>query len=216
MAAQDGAVPFSFFQSRSVLFSSHQFPSAPAPPVHPPRQRNREDGPSPPQEVLHHGIHCEGSCTLENVWWEDVGEDAATFRGGDIATYTVRSGGARGADDKVLQFNGGGTLKVSGFAVEDFGKLVRSCGDCSDQTDRHVELSDIEAKAPGKSLVGVNENYGGTAKLSRIRILGDKNKKIKPCVRFEGNSSGDEPEETGAGPDGRTCCLYKESDISYG
>jgi hypothetical protein len=27
------------------------------------------------------GIHCLGSCTLENVWWEDVGEDAATFLG---------------------------------------------------------------------------------------------------------------------------------------
>jgi hypothetical protein len=26
------------------------------------------------------GIHYYGSCTLENVWWEDVGEDAATFR----------------------------------------------------------------------------------------------------------------------------------------
>jgi hypothetical protein len=24
------------------------------------------------------GVHCAGSCTLQNVWWEDVGEDAAT------------------------------------------------------------------------------------------------------------------------------------------
>ncbi|WP_405805631.1 pectate lyase [Streptomyces sp. NBC_01187] len=160
------------------------------------------------------GIHCEGSCTLENVWWEDVGEDAATFRGGDNATYNINGGGARGADDKVLQFNGGGTLKVNDFAVKDFGKLVRSCGNCSDQTDRHVELNNVEVTAPGKSLVGVNENYGDTAKLSRIRILGDEDQKIKPCVRYQGNDSGDEPEETGEGPDGKTC-LYKESDISY-
>ncbi|KAH7725314.1 pectate lyase [Aphelenchoides avenae] len=27
------------------------------------------------------GIHCNGFCTFENVWWEDVGEDAATFLG---------------------------------------------------------------------------------------------------------------------------------------
>jgi hypothetical protein len=27
------------------------------------------------------GIHCLGSCTLKNVWWEDVGEDAATLKG---------------------------------------------------------------------------------------------------------------------------------------
>ncbi|GAA4962162.1 hypothetical protein GCM10023238_31750 [Streptomyces heliomycini] len=26
------------------------------------------------------GVHCKGSCTLQNVWWEDVGEDAATSR----------------------------------------------------------------------------------------------------------------------------------------
>ncbi|GAA2100244.1 pectate lyase [Streptomyces albiaxialis] len=160
------------------------------------------------------GIHCMGSCTLENVWWEDVGEDAASFKGGEGSTYEVMGGGARKADDKVLQFNGGGTLKVSGFAVEDFGKLVRSCGNCSEQTDRHVELKDIEVKAPGKALVGVNENYGDTARLSGIRILGDEDRKIEPCVRYQGNDSGDEPEETGKGPDGKTC-LYKEGDISY-
>ncbi|MFC0712256.1 pectate lyase, partial [Cellulomonas biazotea] len=27
------------------------------------------------------GVHCTGTCTLENVWWEDVGEDAATLKG---------------------------------------------------------------------------------------------------------------------------------------
>jgi hypothetical protein len=41
------------------------------------------------------GVHCEGNCTLRNVWWEDVGEDAATFRGG--SNYYVIGGGARSA-----------------------------------------------------------------------------------------------------------------------
>lgn len=27
------------------------------------------------------GIHCKGACTIKNVWFEDVGEDAATFYG---------------------------------------------------------------------------------------------------------------------------------------
>ena len=66
------------------------------------------------------GIHCYGSCTLENVWWEDVGEDAATFRstsGCAAATYTVIGGGAKLASDKVFQFNGGGTLTVKNFQV---------------------------------------------------------------------------------------------------
>ena len=57
------------------------------------------------------GVHCKGSCTLQNVWWEDVGEDAATFLGASSSdVYTVSGGGAKEAGDKVFQFNGAGTL----------------------------------------------------------------------------------------------------------
>lgn len=69
------------------------------------------------------GVHCEGNCTLINVWWEDVGEDAATFRGG--TTYTVDGGGARSASDKVFQHNGSGTVYIKNFRVENAGKLYR-------------------------------------------------------------------------------------------
>ena len=34
------------------------------------------------------GVHCEGTCTLRNVWWNDVGEDAATFKGTSGGTST--------------------------------------------------------------------------------------------------------------------------------
>ncbi len=41
------------------------------------------------------GVHCKGSCTLQNVWWEEVGEDAATVRGSSSSNvYTVSGGGA--------------------------------------------------------------------------------------------------------------------------
>ncbi|NGN69925.1 pectate lyase [Streptomyces sp. A7024] len=161
------------------------------------------------------GVHCKGSCTIENVWWEDVGEDAASFKGGSgSAEYTVTGGGARKADDKVLQFNGAGTLTVTKFQVEDFGKLVRSCGNCSTQHERHIVIDDVDITAPGKSIAGVNANYGDTATLRDVRIHGDADKEIEPCVRFEGNDSGDEPTEIGSGPDGKTC-LYSESDLTY-
>ncbi|MEV0022345.1 pectate lyase [Streptomyces atroolivaceus] len=161
------------------------------------------------------GVHCSGSCTLENVWWTDVGEDAASFKGkSSSSAYTVTGGGAKGAEDKVFQFNGAGKLTVSGFQVEDFGKLVRSCGNCSTMYKRDIVLKDVDVTAPGKSLVGINSNYGDTATLSSIRIHGDSSKKIEPCVRYEGNDDGDEPEEVGSGPDG-TYCRYSESDISY-
>ncbi|MEU0660369.1 pectate lyase [Streptomyces lavendulocolor] len=161
------------------------------------------------------GVHCSGTCTLENVWWEDVGEDAATFKGtSPSATYTVKGGGARKASDKVLQFNGAGRLTVTGFQVSDFGKLVRTCGNCGKQYKRTVVISDVDITAPGKSIVGINENYGDTATLSKVRITGDSKKKIKVCTRFQGNNTGKEPKEIGSGPDGKHC-LYKASDVTY-
>lgn len=161
------------------------------------------------------GVHCKGSCTLQNVWWLDVGEDAATFKGkSSSAVYTVYGGGAKNADDKVLQFNGAGKLVVTKFQVENFGKLVRSCGNCSTQYKRSIIINDVDVTAPGNSIVGVNSNYGDTAALRKIRIHGDSGKKIKTCTRFEGNSSGKEPKELGTGPDG-TACRFSSSDITY-
>ncbi|GAA3890013.1 pectate lyase [Streptomyces lacrimifluminis] len=161
------------------------------------------------------GVHCIGSCTLENVWWLDVGEDAASFKGKkSTAVYKVIGGGARSASDKVFQFNGAGRLSITGFRVENFGKLVRSCGNCRTQYKRTIVISDIDATVPGKVLVGVNANYGDTATLSRIRIHGDPKKKLKPCVRFKGNNMGKEPTEIGRGADGTTC-KFSPSDITY-
>ncbi|HWS33241.1 MAG TPA: pectate lyase [Actinoplanes sp.] len=158
------------------------------------------------------GIHCSGSCTLINVWWENVGEDAATFKGGASATYTVDGGGARSADDKVFQHNGGGTLTIKNFRVEDFGKLYRSCGNCSTQHKRSVVVQNVTATAPAGSLVGINANFGDTAKISGVTVVGKKSLDI--CVRFTGNSSGKEPTKIGTGPDGVNC-IYNESDITF-
>ena len=74
------------------------------------------------------GVHCAGACTITNVWWEAVCEDALSFKGNGDGT--VSGGGAKGAQDKVVQHNGVGTISISDFYVEDFGKLYRSCGNC--------------------------------------------------------------------------------------
>ncbi|MEV0901387.1 pectate lyase [Actinoplanes sp. NPDC049802] len=158
------------------------------------------------------GIHCSGSCTLINVWWENVGEDAATFKGGTSATYTIDGGGAKGADDKVFQHNGGGTLTIKNFQVEDFGKLYRSCGNCSTQHKRAVVVQNVVATAPAGSLVGINANYGDTARISGVTVVGKKSLDI--CVKFTGNNSGKEPTKIGTGPDGVNC-IYNASDITF-
>jgi hypothetical protein len=161
------------------------------------------------------GVHCLGSCTIQNVWWEDVGEDAATFKSKSAsATYLVDGGGAKKADDKVLQFNGAGTLTVRNFQVEDFGKLVRSCGNCKTQFTRHIVVSNVRATSPGKVLVGINSNFGDTAKISGVTVIGDTSKKLVICERFKGNSTGAEPTEVGSGSDG-TNCVYSASAIAY-
>ncbi|MFI5570579.1 pectate lyase [Streptomyces sp. NPDC051740] len=161
------------------------------------------------------GVHCKGSCTLQNVWWLDVGEDAASFKGKSAnSVYTVYGGGAKGADDKVLQFNGAGKLVITKFQVEDFGKLVRSCGNCSTQYKRTIVINDVDITAPGKSIVGINQNYGDTASLRNVRIHGDSKKKIKTCIRYQGNNTGKEPKELGTGADGKYC-NFSSSDITY-
>ncbi|RCV49821.1 pectate lyase [Marinitenerispora sediminis] len=160
------------------------------------------------------GIHCQGTCTLRNVWWEDVGEDAATARGTSTShTMTIVGGGARHAADKVFQHNGAGTVVIRDFEVQDFATLYRSCGNCSTQRARHVIIDNVTVTAPGSRLAGINSNYGDTARLSRITIVGDSNRRVVPCQRYRGVTSG-EPSPIGSGPDG-TNCLYSASDITY-
>ena len=100
------------------------------------------------------GVHCYGSCTLNNVWWSAVCEDAFTIKEQSAGgTTTITGGGAFGAEDKVLQHNGGGSLSVSGFTVDNFGKLYRSCGNCDEMFERHVTFDDITA-SEGSVLAG--------------------------------------------------------------
>ncbi|KAI1698370.1 pectate lyase domain-containing protein [Ditylenchus destructor] len=124
------------------------------------------------------GIHCLGSCTIENVWWEDVGEDAATFLGSTGATYMDTGGGAKKANDK----------------VEIFGKLYRSCGNCphnSKNLARKVIIDTIKATGPGLSIAGVNYNYEDSATLKNIQISG---KVAEICTYYEGsNNESSEP-----------------------
>ncbi|MEU2199731.1 pectate lyase [Isoptericola sp. NPDC019482] len=159
------------------------------------------------------GVHCTGTCTLQNVWWEDVGEDAATLKGSSSSqVMTVDGGGARSASDKVFQHNGPGKFVIKNFQVEDFGKLYRSCGNCSKQYARTVVVQNVQVTAPGKSLVGINSNLGDKATLSGVTILGDSSRKIYICEEYKGVTSG-EPSKIGDGPS--AACGYSSSDITY-
>ena len=160
------------------------------------------------------GVHCSGSCTLRNVWWEDVGEDAATLQGSSSSqTMTIDTGGAKGATDKVFQHNGPGTMIIRNFCAQDFGKMYRSCGNCSSQYARHVEMDNVMIIPALGPLAGVNTNYNDTAKFTRITVRGHTNsvRHLRPLHRQQhGRGAG----PTGDGADG-TNCMYSASDITW-
>ncbi|KAL2132008.1 hypothetical protein VTI74DRAFT_4314 [Chaetomium olivicolor] len=145
------------------------------------------------------GIHCKGTCTLNNVWWTDVCEDAATFLQKSGTSY-VNGGGARGASDKVLQHNGGGTVAVKNFLASNIGKLYRSCGNCKTQYQRHSTFTNVRITDKSSVLAGVNANYGDTTVIKDSCVL-----KGGICWLYKGNSSGKEPTKIGSGPSGTVC-----------
>ena len=152
------------------------------------------------------GIHCLGNCTIRNVWWEDVGEDAATFLGG--SNYYVIGGGARSASDKVFQHNGPGTVHISGFYAENIGKLYRGCGNCTTSHQRHVVMDNVTVRS-AKVLAGINTNWGDTARFSKITVYGS----ATICEKYRGVAKGSEPTKIGEGADGVNC-FYSPSDIT--
>ncbi|WP_240670263.1 pectate lyase [Actinoplanes solisilvae] len=157
------------------------------------------------------GVHCAGNCRLENVWWEDVGEDAATFLGG--TNYYVVGGGAKSGTDKVFQHNRPGTVHISGFYAQSSGKLYRACGNCSSSYQRHVVMDNIWATST-KVLAGINTNWGDTARFTNINILNDSSRSTVICDKYKGVPKGSEPDHIGSGADGVNC-LYSASDITW-
>ncbi|MGC3963676.1 MAG: pectate lyase [Rhodocyclaceae bacterium] len=134
------------------------------------------------------GIHCLGNCTLQNVVWEDVCEDAATMLGGAGKTMTVVGGSAASASDKVFQHNGiGSTIAISDFqTLGTIGKLYRSCGDCNGNGGpRYVTVNNVKIEKSG-DLIGVNKNYGDKATVRNLQVKGYVAGGPKICMTFQG------------------------------
>lgn len=118
--------------------------------------------------------------------------DALSLKGDGDATIT--GGGATGAEDKVIQHNGAGTVTIDGFTVVDFGKLYRSCGNCKKSNERHVKISNVVASS-GKLLVGINPNFGDSAEITGTCATDVK----EVCEEFEGTTPGNEPKSVSKG-----------------
>lgn len=87
-------------------------------------------------------------------------------------------------------------MTIDGFSVQDFGKLYRSCGNCSGNGGkRTVTIKNVKA-SNGKVLAGINGNYGDTATISST--CANSVKEI--CAEYQGNAKGDEPKGNSSGP----------------
>jgi hypothetical protein len=156
------------------------------------------------------GVHCEGTCTIRNVWWNDIGEDAATFKGTGGGTSYVIGGGARAGSDKTFQHNGNGTVSISGFYLSGSGKLYRGCGNCTNSYQRHVKidnvlLNDIDMVA------GINTNWGDTATITRVTLTNSSSAVV--CGKYKGVAKGSEPTYLGEGWNDSNCKVT-QSDIT--
>lgn len=145
------------------------------------------------------GVQCSGTCTLNNVWFSTVCEDAITFRQ-DAGTSYINGGGAFGATDKIVQFNGRGTVHISNFYAEDYGKLARSCGNCDGNGGpREFVIEGVQA-VNGGELCGVNSNFGDTC-----TIIDSCQAEGNACTIWEATDGGGEPTKTSSEPDGTAC-----------
>jgi len=155
------------------------------------------------------GVHCKGACTLKNVWFRDVCEDAITLLG--EGTVLISGGGANAAVDKVVQANGKGTTTITGYTVTGGGKLYRSCGNCSKNGGpRNIIVKDSKLFGITSDIVGINSNYGDIATISGS--CSDSAKKV--CQEFKGilkSAGGESPKlSTNAncqGPQGKLARL---------
>jgi len=157
------------------------------------------------------GVHCEGTCTIRNVWWNDIGEDAATFKGTGGGTSYVIGGGARSGSDKTFQHNGNGTVSISGFYLSGSGKLYRGCGNCTNSYERHVKIDNVLLNDIDM-IAGINSNWGDTATITRVTVTGASS--VVACGKYKGVAKGSEPSYLGEGWNDANCKVNR-SDITY-
>lgn len=159
------------------------------------------------------GVHCYGVCNITNVYWADVGEDAATLKplSGVTGKLTISGGAAFKAKDKTFQHNADGTIIIQDFYADNIGKLYRSCGNCSTQYARKVTLNGVRLGTVNTAVVGINSSYNSksgisgkydVATITDLVYAGSKPK----CDTYVGTGSGSEPaKDTNASNIARAC-----------
>ena len=99
------------------------------------------------------GIHMMGYNKIENVVWEDVGEDAASVRSYFPGGYIVIDGGsADSAADKVFQVNSPCYVIVKNFTATNISKLLRQ----NESVPMDIVMDNINASNVKTAIVMAN------------------------------------------------------------
>jgi hypothetical protein len=161
------------------------------------------------------GIHCNGNCTLDHVWWQDVGEDAASALGPAGTVMNVTCGAAYNGSDKTFQFNGRGELRISNFYVANVGKLVRTCGDCTGNGGpRKVFVNNVIVRDVTSTVVGINSNFGDVATIRGLTLNNSGTGKTRICQVFKGVVKGS-GSSTALGVEFNTpACQVSQADVT--
>jgi hypothetical protein len=160
------------------------------------------------------GIHCLGNCTLDHVWWEDIGEDAATALGPAGTVMSINCGAAYNGSDKTFQFNGRGELRISNFYVGHAGKLVRSCGDCTGNGGpRRISVNNVITRDVS-TIVGINTNFGDVVTIRNLTLNNSGTSKTKICQVYKGVVKGQGSSQALGVEFNTSSCQVSPSDVT--
>lgn len=87
------------------------------------------------------GVHTYGDALVQNVVWEDIGEDALTIKA--EGNVTIRGGSAQHGDDKMFQVNAPSTFNIINFTANNAGKMIRQNGGTTFKTSIYIDGSVI-------------------------------------------------------------------------
>ena len=128
------------------------------------------------------GIHTYGDVTLQNIVWEDIGEDALTIK--ESGTVVLDGGSATNGEDKVFQVNAASTFRISNFKASNAGKFMRQNGGTTFKIEVFIDKCDISNM--DEAIVRVDEK----ATQSRVTMTNSRYSKIggdstSPAVLFK-------------------------------
>ncbi|CAK5086589.1 unnamed protein product [Meloidogyne enterolobii] len=132
-------------------------------------------------------IVCKGSCTLKNVFFENVCWRAGSFIGASGAksgdtrkyTYIVDGGGALDGFQKIFTTGGQGQTIVKNFCSYNNTMGVISAGMSKVQYTRDVTIENSKFMGPMLTIIDGNRQYNDKLHLKNVQIYGNNNPATK-------------------------------------